>query len=102
MLLCCFPLIVLLLVWVFFLIIAQMGQDPNYPVDVVALANAETLKTLPWVVGVVGVWFLIAYFSNTAMVRSATGARPLERRENPRVYNIVENLCIAGGMPMPS
>ena len=101
MLLCCFPLIVLLLVWVFFLIIAQMGQDPNYPVDVVALANAETLKTLPWVVGVVGVWFLIAYFSNTAMVRSATGARPLERRENPRVYNIVENLCIAGGMPMP-
>ena len=35
------------------------------------------------------------------MVRAATGARPLERRENPRVYNIVENLCIAGGMPMP-
>ena len=101
MLLFCFPLIILLLVWVFFLIIAHLGQDPYYPVDVVALATAETLHTLPWVAGVVGVWFLIAYFTNTAMVRSATGARPLERRENPRVYNIVENLCIAGGMPMP-
>ena len=101
MLLFCFPLIILLLVWVFFLIIAHLGQDPYYPVDVVALATAETLHTLPWVAGVVGIWFLIAYFTNTAMVRSATGARPLERRENPRVYNIVENLCIAGGMPMP-
>lgn len=29
------------------------------------------------------------------------GGAPLERRENPRVYNIVENLCIAGGMEMP-
>jgi heat shock protein HtpX len=35
------------------------------------------------------------------MVRAATGARPLERRENPRVYNIVENLVISSGMDMP-
>ena len=35
------------------------------------------------------------------MIRHATGARPLERRENPRVYNIVENLTMACGMPMP-
>ena len=56
---------------------------------------------LPWVVGIVGVWFAIAYFTNTAMIRRATGARPLERRENPRVYNIVENLTMSCGMPMP-
>ena len=35
------------------------------------------------------------------MIRHATGARPLERRENPRVYNIVENLTMSCGMPMP-
>ena len=35
------------------------------------------------------------------MIRKATGARPLERRENPRVYNIVENLTMTCGMPMP-
>jgi heat shock protein HtpX len=35
------------------------------------------------------------------MVKAATGARSLERKENPRVYNIVENLCMAGGMEMP-
>lgn len=101
MLLCCFPLIILLLVWFFFLILVSLEQDPLSTVDPAVVALAETIDTLPWVVGIIGVWFLIAYFSNTAMVRSATGARPLERRENPRVYNIVENLCIAGGMNMP-
>ena len=63
--------------------------------------NYEMMHVLPWVVGIVGLWFLIAYFMNTSMVRRATGARPLERRENPRVYNIVENLTMACGMPMP-
>ena len=101
LLLCCFPLIILALVWAFFLIIYGMGQDPYGSIDPAYIATAQTIEVLPWVVGIVGVWFLIAYFSNTAMVRAATGARPLERRENPRVYNIVENLCITGGMPMP-
>ena len=32
------------------------------------------------------------------MVRAATGARPLSRKENPRVYNIVENLTMAERM----
>ena len=35
------------------------------------------------------------------MIQKATGAQPLMRRENPRVYNIVENLCMACGMDMP-
>jgi heat shock protein HtpX len=35
------------------------------------------------------------------MIRHAVGARPLERKENPRIYNIVENLCMACGMEMP-
>jgi heat shock protein HtpX len=32
----------------------------------------------------------------------ATGSRPLERTENKRVYNLVENLCIQEGMTMPT
>ena len=63
--------------------------------------NEAFVMALPWVVGIVGIWFLISYFTNTSMVRQATGARPLERRENPRVYNIVENLTMTCGMPMP-
>ena len=59
------------------------------------------MNALPWVVGGVTLWFVIAYFSNASMIRHATGARPLTRRENPRIYNIVENLCMTAGMDMP-
>lgn len=59
------------------------------------------LMVLPYALGTTLVWFAIAYFANTAIIRHATGARPLERKENLRVYNIVENLCIAGNIYMP-
>jgi heat shock protein HtpX len=47
------------------------------------------------------IWFLIAWYSNTAIINSATGSKPLERRENKRIYNLVENLCMTTNMPMP-
>ncbi|MFN8287255.1 MAG: M48 family metallopeptidase [Chitinophagales bacterium] len=47
------------------------------------------------------VWFLIAYFFHNRIILAATGAKPLERTENKRVYNLVENLCISQGMKMP-
>jgi len=56
---------------------------------------------MPFTLSMTGIWFLIAYFTNTSIIRHATHARPLERKENVRVYNIVENLCIAGGIEMP-
>lgn len=52
-------------------------------------------------VGVAGVWFCIAWFSHQSMINKATGAKPMERAENPRVYNLLENLCISRGMTMP-
>ena len=63
--------------------------------------NYYFVSSVPYVLVGVGVWFVIAYFANSSMVRNATGARPLERRENPRVYNIVENLCMTCNMDMP-
>jgi len=61
-----------------------------------------TVKYLsPFLLGGVAIWFLIAYFANSAIIRSATGARPLERKENKRVYNLVENLCMTKGMSIP-
>lgn len=105
LLLILFPCIVLGMVYAF-LAITNMYEVPDgyqssrFVVDT-ATANAAFLEALPWVLGIVGIWFLISYFTNASMVRQATGARSLERRENPRVYNIVENLTMACGMPMP-
>lgn len=64
-------------------------------------ANEMFIQYVPIVVAVVGIWFCIAYFFNTSMIRKATGAHEVTRMENPRIYNIVENLTMACGMPMP-
>ena len=47
------------------------------------------------------VWFVMAYFMNSQLIQKATSSRPLSRKENTRVYNLLENLCISQGIPMP-
>lgn len=59
------------------------------------------INAIPFVVAVILVWFLIAYFSHSKMIALATGAKTLQRKENMRVYNLVENLCMSVGMQMP-
>ncbi len=98
LLLCCFPALVVGMVWLFWFI---MNANSDVQEDTLTITNEMTLQSLPMVLGIVGVWFIIAYFINDATIRNATQAHPLERRDNMRVYNIVENLCIAGGMNMP-
>ncbi|MBR1500322.1 MAG: M48 family metallopeptidase [Bacteroidaceae bacterium] len=105
LLLILFPCIILAIVYAFlaFLNLQEVPdgyQGSRLVFDAEATGEAFVM-TLPWVVGIVGIWFMISYFTNASMVRQATGARPLERRENPRVYNIVENLTMTCGMPMP-
>ncbi len=94
-----FPVILLGMVYAFIAIMMKMGTDPYYFDwrDV----TGNFLAVLPFVLGAVAIWFMIAYWGNTSMIRKATGARTLERRENPRVYNIVENLTMVCGMDMP-
>lgn len=107
LLLLAFPAIILGMIWVFFALISYFGNtyydEYGNVVNVMDtdFVNSQFLACLPWVVGGVGIWFAIAYFSNTSMIRNATGARPVTRKECPRVYNIVENLCMTCGMDMP-
>lgn len=102
-----FPVIILGMVWVFLALLNYFGNGYyNQYGELVHSLDVETVNyyfvtTIPWVILGVAVWFGIAYFMNASMVRRATGARPLTRKENPRVYNIVENLCMTCGMDMP-
>jgi heat shock protein HtpX len=47
------------------------------------------------------IWFLIAFSAHGAMMRMATGSVPVTRQQMPRIYNMLENLCIAQGIAMP-
>jgi heat shock protein HtpX len=91
-----FPVLLYGLFWLF--VYFTSGQTEYDQVDT---ANTSFIYMFPWITLGVGIWFLIAWFSHSSMINSATGSRPLERKENKRVYNLVENLCITGGMKMP-
>jgi len=91
-----FPVVFIGLTWLFFFIMGMMGEA--YSMENV---NREFIYTFPWVTLGVIIWFTIAWFSHSSMIRIATGSKPLERNENKRVYNLVENLSITAGMSMP-
>jgi heat shock protein HtpX len=46
-------------------------------------------------------WILIAYKFHQKLIDAVTGGRDVTRREQPRLYNLLENLCISRGIPMP-
>ena len=107
LLLLMFPIIILGMIWVFLALINYFGNgyynDYGELVHQLSLdeANYYFITTIPWVIVGVGIWFCIAYFSNTSMIRNAVGAQSVTRMENPRLYNIVENLCMTCNMEMP-
>jgi len=92
-----FPLLILASVFavVYFTSFDQYGNaNPDFAID-------AFLQAIPFVTVVVLIWFIIAYFAHGKMISLATKSKPLERKENMRVYNLVENLCMSVGMPMP-
>lgn len=100
LLLIAFPLLVIALVWLFFLIFNYWRANEVYQFNLESV-NQSFVHTIPWVSIGVSIWFLIAWSTHSAIIRRATGAKPLERKENKQVYNLTENLCIAQGMKMP-
>jgi heat shock protein HtpX len=43
----------------------------------------------------------VSYWYSDKIVLAMTGAKPVEKKDNPELYRIVENLCIAAGLPVP-
>lgn len=54
-----------------------------------------------WIIGGALIYALIQYFLAAKLAVAMTGANEIEKRDNPRLYRIVENLAITEGMPMP-
>jgi heat shock protein HtpX len=63
-------------------------------------ASGNTAMT-PWIIGGAAVYALIQYFMASKLAIMTTGAVEIQKRDNPRLYRIVENLAITNGMPMP-
>ncbi len=54
-----------------------------------------------WVLVIALVYAVIQYYASSSLAIAMTGAKEIQKRDNPRLYNTVENLAISAGMPMP-
>jgi heat shock protein HtpX len=70
--------------------------------EIVAGAVQNFARSWPVAMAAALVWFIIAYFVHQSLISSATGATGVARNEAPRLYNVLENLCISRGLPMPA
>jgi heat shock protein HtpX len=61
----------------------------------------DLYRALPFATIAAAVWIVIAYFFNQAIIDAVTGGHEVTRKEAPRLYNLLENLCISRGIPMP-
>jgi heat shock protein HtpX len=56
--------------------------------------------TIATIIGA-GLYTLIQYFAASSQALVLSGARQIQKSDDPRLYRIVENLAITTGMPMP-
>jgi len=73
------------------------------PLDyLIRAAEFDFIKALPFATVGTIVWIAIAYKFHQQMIDAVTGAQPVTRQEEPRLYNLLENLCISRGITMPT
>jgi heat shock protein HtpX len=61
----------------------------------------DLIWALPFATIGTALWVLIAYWFHQALIDAVTGGREVTRQEEPRLYNLLENLCISRGITMP-
>src|SRR6187399_2967640 len=100
-----------LLIGLFFLVyllvfagaLVAEGLTTNAPLDyLVQAAIFDFTKAAPFATVGTIVWVTIAYKFHQSMIDAVTGAREVSRAEEPRLYNLLENLCISRGITMPT
>ncbi|MBX3116334.1 MAG: M48 family metalloprotease [Homoserinimonas sp.] len=64
------------------------------------LGTGNWTITIATVIGT-GIYVLIQYFAGSGEALAMSGARQIEKSDDPRLYRIVENLAITKGLPMP-
>jgi heat shock protein HtpX len=99
-----------LLVGLFFLVYllvyagALLGEafTTDAPPEVlIRRALIDALYAAPWATLGTALWILIAYKFHQSMIDAVTGGREVTRQQEPRLYNLLENLCISRGITMP-
>jgi len=79
------------------------GYYGGPPLDYLIHAAAfDFVKALPFATVGAVIWIFVAYKFHQSMIDAVTGAREVSRAEEPRLYNLLENLCISRGITTPT
>jgi heat shock protein HtpX len=72
------------------------------PLDwILLLAWSDLRYAVPFATVGTLIWLFFAYRFHQWMIDGQTGAHGVTRQEEPKLYNLLENLCISRGIPMP-
>src|SRR5947209_19727681 len=101
---------ILLLIGLFFLVYVMVfagalaAEAMSYDASLQWLlqrAWIDAVKASPFATIGTALWIFLAYRFNQSIVDMVTGGREVTRQEEPRLYNLLENLCIPRGITMP-
>jgi heat shock protein HtpX len=99
-----------LLVGLFFLVYVLVYAGALVAEGLSTNADLNTLMQRAWIdlieaapFATVGtaLWIVIAYYFHQNMIDALTGGREIQRSDDPRLYDILENLCISRGITTP-
>ncbi len=106
-LLALYPLLIMGIFWVTTLILSggittrsHHSSEMNFD-QAVMFANNIAYDFWPLIITAVAIWFTVSWFFHTRMIRKLAHSHPVTRQDEPELYNMLENLCISRGMPLP-
>lgn len=83
-------------------LVAEVFLNSNRPFDeYIIRASRDLVTAFPYATIASAIWIVIAYFFHQNIIDAVTGGHGVTRKEQPRLYNLLENLCISRGIPMP-
>ncbi|CAN5515314.1 M48 family metallopeptidase [soil metagenome] len=83
-------------------LIAEVMSRSDGSVDYyLRAATYDLLRVFPYATIGAALWIVIAYFFHQNMIDAITGGEAVTRQQQPRLYNLLENLCISRGIAMP-
>ena len=98
LLLVLYPVLLFVIFWV---IISLFFTEGTWTENIFNEWFNITLGIFPIVLVVLWIWWVVSFFLQKDIMFGLSGAKEVTRKENPEIYNIVENLCIAKWLPMP-
>ncbi len=83
-------------------LIAEVLINSDASVDYyLRAAFRDLITSAPYATIAAALWIVVAYFFHQNMIDAVTGGEDVTRQQQPRLYNLLENLCISRGIPMP-